>query len=85
MKAFDDETARFRAFLPRRMEVAAVAKLLPVGDLPRMACLDVGAPDPVFSQRLRSLGGACTNGKTKLAKASPLLTWKNSVFEAVCV
>lgn len=58
MKAFDDETARFRAFLPRRMEVAAVAKLLPVGDLPRMACLDVGAPDPVFSQRLRSLGGA---------------------------
>lgn len=50
--------ARFGAIAPRRMELAAVLKLLPAGELPHMACLDVGAPDPVFSRELRARGGA---------------------------
>lgn len=58
MKQLDTAQARFKAFVPRRLEIAAVQKLLPMEDLSRFACLDVGAPDPVFSSVLRSFGGA---------------------------
>ena len=58
MKPMNTAEARFRALAPRRLELAAVLKLLPAGDLPRMACLDIGAPDPVFSRELRARGGA---------------------------
>lgn len=58
MKPMNTVEARFGAIAPRRMELAAILKLLPAGELPRMACLDVGAPDPVFSRELRARGGA---------------------------
>ena len=58
MKTMNDPEARFDAFAPRRMELAAVLKLLPAGEIRNMACLDVGAPDPAFSRGLRSHGGA---------------------------
>ena len=50
--------ARFRALLPQRLEFAAVLRHLPLSKLPRMACLDVGMPNPFLSRQLRERGGA---------------------------
>lgn len=58
MKQNNTAQSRFRAIAPRRLELAAALRLLPLGELPHMACLDVGAPDPVFSRELRARGGA---------------------------
>lgn len=50
--------ARFRTLLPQRLELAAILRHLPLSKLPRMACLDVGMPNPFLSRQLRAHGGA---------------------------
>lgn len=49
---------RFECSLPQRQELAAVLAHLPQADLPHMAMLDVGMPNPVMSKALRERGGA---------------------------
>lgn len=49
---------RFDCSLPQRQELDAVLAHLPRADLPHMAMLDIGMPNPVMSRTLRERGGA---------------------------
>ena len=70
------QEGRPRASLPHRLELAALKRLLPVDRLPRMACLDIGMPDPSLSAALRALGGAwrtAARSPERAAEASAFL------------
>ena len=61
--------ARFHALLPQRMELAAVLRHLPLSQLPRMSCLDIGMPNPVISRELRAHGGVWSTVARSPARA----------------
>jgi SAM-dependent methyltransferase len=67
---------RLRDSLPQRLELAAALRLLPADRLPRMACLDIGMPNPAMSAALRAKGGAwrtVARSPARAAEASAFL------------
>lgn len=50
----------FQADLPLRMELDAMSRMLGTHGIRTSTCLDIGFPNPVASQRLRTLGGYWT-------------------------